>query len=512
MLLTKQLAAFGFPPIPMLKNSTALTRIALALLVAIVVIRPLTLGFFPLYDTTEARYAEIARKMLELNDWVTPWFDYGVPFWGKPPLSFWLSAFSMKLFGINEFAARLPHYLCAFLLGWLVWDWAARNSRREAFYAVALLAGSALFFSSAGAVMTDMELALSCFLVMRGFWLGLHGIPEERKRERWLLFIGLGLGLLAKGPIAAVLSGLPIAVWTLFKSNIATVWRGLPWLRGILLTLLIAVPWYLIAEQHTPGFLNYFLVGEHWHRFVTPGWSGDLYGHAHLYPHGTIWIFTFAALLPWVLILPIAAWRWRKSEPHKANDHSMLQSWRVYLLLWGIAPCIFFTEAANIIWTYDLPGLPALALWAASWLSNNPSPQRAEKLIIAGLIFTLLGWTGFLVKLELRGKDDVKVAKALTLDYMARRKNDEALTFYHNRPFSAQFYSRGKAQLVNDLPTLSQKMDQKRTYIALRPFQIQHLPTNLMQRLRLLERHGDFNLYVSDPARNTVNASSLMHK
>ena len=60
----------------------------------------------PLMDTTEARYGEIGRKMAELNDWVTPWFDYGVPYWGKPPLAFWVTAISFKLFGVNEFAAR----------------------------------------------------------------------------------------------------------------------------------------------------------------------------------------------------------------------------------------------------------------------------------------------------------------------------------------------------------------------------------------------------------------------
>src|SRR5689334_9298035 len=123
----------------MIKNSPDLTRTVLITLVLLVLVRLLTLGYYPLFDTTEARYAEIARKMVELNDWVTPWFDYGVPFWGKPPLSFWLSALSIKLFGVNEFAPRLPHFLSGLLVAWLVWDWTARRSRREAIYAIALL-------------------------------------------------------------------------------------------------------------------------------------------------------------------------------------------------------------------------------------------------------------------------------------------------------------------------------------------------------------------------------------
>ena len=191
---------------------------ALTLLVAW---RLATLGLYPLLDTTEARYAEIARKMVELNDWITPWFDYGVPFWGKPPLSFWMTAASFKLFGINEFAARLPHFLGAVLVAWLVWDWSNRRSSQEAWYSAALLAGSVVFFIAAGAVMTDMALVLGITLTMRGFWLGLHGTDAERGRERWLLFLGLVIGLLAKGPLVLVLTGVPIALWALLTGNVA---------------------------------------------------------------------------------------------------------------------------------------------------------------------------------------------------------------------------------------------------------------------------------------------------
>lgn len=75
---------------------------------SILLLRLVGLGIYPLMDTSEARYAEMARKMVELNDWITPMFDYGVPFWGKPPLSFWTQAASMTVFGVNEFAARFP--------------------------------------------------------------------------------------------------------------------------------------------------------------------------------------------------------------------------------------------------------------------------------------------------------------------------------------------------------------------------------------------------------------------
>ena len=86
------------------------------LLSTIVFTRLLAMFFLPLIDPSEARYAEIARKLIELNDWITLYHDYGVPFWAKPPLSSWISSLGMLLFGINEFAARLPIFLMALAL------------------------------------------------------------------------------------------------------------------------------------------------------------------------------------------------------------------------------------------------------------------------------------------------------------------------------------------------------------------------------------------------------------
>ncbi|MGH6886483.1 MAG: ArnT family glycosyltransferase, partial [Geminicoccales bacterium] len=125
-------------------------RLLLLLVAFVALARLATLGMYPVMDPTEARYAEIARRMAGLGDWVTPWIGDGVPFWGKPPLSFWMTAASFETFGVGAFAARLPHWLCAVAIGWLLWRWAGRRSRREAVYALALTASSALFFAIAG--------------------------------------------------------------------------------------------------------------------------------------------------------------------------------------------------------------------------------------------------------------------------------------------------------------------------------------------------------------------------
>lgn len=95
------------------------TLCLLLLLAAVLLIRLISMGAYPLMDTTEARYAEMSRKMLETNHWLVPQFDYGIPFWGKPPLSFWASAVTMKLGGVNEWSARLAPFLASLSMGLL---------------------------------------------------------------------------------------------------------------------------------------------------------------------------------------------------------------------------------------------------------------------------------------------------------------------------------------------------------------------------------------------------------
>ena len=86
------------------------------LVIILVVIRLFFIFSLPLMDKTEARYAEIARIMAKTGNWITPQIDYGFPFWAKPPLSTWLSAISIRIFGVTEFAVRLPYFFIGIFL------------------------------------------------------------------------------------------------------------------------------------------------------------------------------------------------------------------------------------------------------------------------------------------------------------------------------------------------------------------------------------------------------------
>lgn len=460
------------------------------LLTALILIRLVSLGLYPLMDTTEGRYGEIARKMAEMNDWITPWFDTGVPFWGKPPLSFWMSAIGIKLFGVNEFAVRIPHFVAALLVVMISYDWAKR-SLINPFYVIAVLSTSFLFMVSSGAVMTDMALCLGSTLSLRSFWLSLYGAEVEKKREQWLFFIGLSFMLLAKGPIGWVLVLLPIGLWALISGSIKKTWQGLPWISGSILAIVVAIPWYLIAEQHTPGFLNYFFVGEHWQRFTVPGWKGDMYGSAHATKHGVIWLDLIYGALPWSLMLPVLALFYRQ----QIHMNKVIKQPKMchFLLLAGLAPCLFFTMSGNILWTYILPGLPPLAMCLALWL-NRFDQLLAKKIIYFGSIISLLILVGVLSALTLGHKADSKSAKSILALYKMQNSL-QPIVFLEDRPFSARFYSHGKALNVDTLQEVDALAKNKPIYIAVKKNQLSNLNNQLIN-LKVIGDRGSYRLFL----------------
>lgn len=408
--------------------------IALAIGLLLVAVRLWIMFRVPLMDTTEARYGDIGRRMLESGNLVTPWFNDNVPFWGKPPLSFWLTATSFALFGVSEFSARLPHLLCSVAVIGLVWLLARRRSRHEAVIAIMLLGGCIGMFIGSAGVMTDPSLMLGTTLAMTGFWIAVSDThATHRLGGQVMLFVGLAIGLLAKGPLAIVLAAPPLLGWALLSRRIAQTWRSIPWVRGMLFTLALAAPWYVLAEIRTPGFLEYFLLGEHIQRFLTPGWRGDLYGSAHREPLGMIWAFGLAAVLPWPLLF---AFRRGPVQPPAAEA----APWRLYLLLWALWPLVFFTAARNIIWPYVLPALPAAALLAAEWIARL-DPRMAMRRLCAGLMLVSVAAA---VALSVEGWGDERSTRDVVAEWHQRRSPAQPLIFVGRRPFSASFYGRGE--------------------------------------------------------------------
>jgi 4-amino-4-deoxy-L-arabinose transferase-like glycosyltransferase len=484
---------------------TSRERRGLAVVVAVVVgVRLATLGAYPLMDSTESRYAEIARKMLETGNWLVPQFAYGVPFWGKPPLSTWLSAASMAVFGVNEFAARLPSLLLMLGCGTVVFQLARlRAGRDAALWASVCFATTGLVFVAAGAVMTDAALALGATTAMAGFWIAVDGPPPLRRIGGLAFFVGLAVGMMAKGPVALVLTFVPIGAWTLWMKSWRTVWTDIPWVVGTVLAAALVVPWYWAAERASPGFLDYFLVGEHWKRFVEPGWKGDLYGAAHARPRGMIWAFWIAAALPWSL--PAIGWLVRSALFQRGALLALVgDRWQSYLLLWAMAPMLFFTLSGNVLATYVLPGLPAFALLVASlWRPRDDDHRTLRPTvrhgIAAGLVLSAVFVAGIVI-LQRRFETELSHKALVSTFETVRGRSGERLIYVAQAPISAAFYSQGKAILARDNAALAPFLDDANAdFIVLRERDLDLMPGALRARLAPVGTFGEYRLLREAP-------------
>ncbi|WP_432786506.1 Undecaprenyl phosphate-alpha-4-amino-4-deoxy-L-arabinose arabinosyl transferase [Oligella sp. MSHR50489EDL] len=425
------------------------------------------MALMPFSDTTEPRYAEIARLMLERNDWITPWFDPQTPFLGKPPLSFWLQALSMKLFGVSEFAARFPSWLSlcggAFLLYRVVQQ---IHSSQQGLWAAVIYVSTALSFTAGAGVLTDPFLNFGLLLALVSFVM----VIEGQRTWRYGFFIGLSIALLAKGPLALVLLGVPLVLWIALslKERIALLKR-FSWRSGLIITAVLVLPWYILAEIKTPGFLRYFIVGEHYLRFLDSGWKGDMYGTAHEYMRGTIWWFALQAMAPWSLVLIAFALCAPFSSEVRVRWQALPKAPYFSLFLcYGLFVPAFFTLSGNVLWTYVLPAIPAfaylLSVMIVPYFVNISNKYRAVPIATA-LLMPVAAIV--LCVMVLLVPNQFKTEKYLIQSW--QKNAPECLLYYVDKaPFSARFYSAEQSQnlRVDDLDAWLQEHKTKPLCIA----------------------------------------------
>jgi 4-amino-4-deoxy-L-arabinose transferase-like glycosyltransferase len=438
-------------------------------------VRLLTLGTYPLRDTTEARYGEIVRIMQSSGNWVTPQEIVGTPFWAKPPLYAWLGTVSVDLFGVNELALRLPSFLCGLGVLLLCYIWSAALARRgpsppdamAPLTSCLVLATSVLFFVGFGSVMTDPSLCLcTAWMTVAFHRAAIDGSP--RAVWRYGLFVAAGLAMLAKGPVALLYTGLPIALWIAWRGRWRAAWQALPWIGGTALSAAICLPWYLWAEARTPGFLNYFLVGEHLMRYLHPGWSGDRYGNAHREPIGTIWLCLAEAMGLWfvalaALLRPARGWLQRARA--WLQDHG-----RLLAALSALAPLLVLTFARNLIWTYAMPSLLPIAVLLGPELSRRAAgPGRWRQALTAMAITSVAVLAlGAIAWAPGHANASSFAAPVAAWQQRAASRPGPLLYWGARTPASLRFYSRGAAQSVSDLDARLRQMDSgARVYVAI---------------------------------------------
>jgi hypothetical protein len=181
---------------------------------------------------------------------------------------------------------------------------------------------------------------------------------------------------------------------------------------------------------------------------------------------GTIWVFAMAAAFPWSLLALWALVRRmrgkRDAEPLEPGD----RMWYLYLACWALAPLVFFTAARNIIWTYVLPALPAMALLAAAWLRRMEGTIKAENVASACLVATLATVAIFGAHLYSTGTVDIKSAKSLRAAWQANRAAGEPLVFI-GQMHSAAFYSNGQIQFAGTVQEARHMLGLRDGFIAI---------------------------------------------
>ena len=343
-----------------------------------------------LLDDVDSVYLEVAREMLVRHDFVTPYID-GIRFFDKPPLMYWLAAASMRLFGQQDWAGRLPLALAVLALLLAVYGLGLRwFGERGAFYS-ALALGTAIGpYLYTRFYIPDI---LICLWMTLGVWCFLAGVdhldrlqpaptPATGRPSRLWPWIGfgaaLGLNLLTKGLIGLVFPlGFVAAylAWTRRLSLLAHV----EVLAGAAVFLAVGLPWHILAALRNPaialppglglparaGWAWFYLYNEHVARFLGKRIPHD-YGNT---PVWLFWLYALIWIMPWGVFLPGDAASLRTRLRGRTEAFGRAREATLAVTIWAGLVLLFFSVSSRQEY-YSLPALPALALAAGGFLGR----------------------------------------------------------------------------------------------------------------------------------------------
>jgi len=394
-----------------LSHQTQTERWVLWFLLAVTVALYLVSAGIPaLLDDTDSLYAEVSREMNLRHDWITPYTN-AIRFLEKPPLLYWLMALSYMFCGAtNAFTARLPTALAVVALVFTTCKIGERlfGGRAGLFGGLALSTafGTFLFTRIIGPdVLLTLILSLFVYTFVR--W------QEDERQHALLLWMYalVGLAVLTKGLIGVVF---PVAI--VFLTRLLTEkWKSLTRLlslRGMMLFLLIAVPWHLLVGMRNQGFFWFYFINEHVGRFLGTRYPMD-YGTVPLVP---FWLLHLVWLFPWSVYLLSLCWPRHLKRAWAESRHGL-----VLLLVWALVILVFFSFSSRLEY-YTLPAFPALALLAGAacarlWEGSTTWP---------GLALTVIGALtggGLLVIAAL-------VSATTTQSFLNLRDNPALYVFY----------------------------------------------------------------------------------
>ncbi len=360
------------------------------------------LGNTGLVDETEPLFAEAARQMTVTGDWITPYFN-GETRFDKPPLIYWLMAIFYHLIGVNEWAARLPSALAAIALiilsfftlryfGFTTPNSAQHNGKNydrqlwiSAWLGSAIIAFNPQTLVWARTGVSDMLLTGCIGIALLCFFWGYTRSENIVKinlflPNKWYLafYIFLSLAVLTKGPVGIVLPGIIIISFLIYVNNFWQVCQEIGLITGILIFLIITVPWYvLVILKNGQTYIDSFFGYHNIERF-----TGVVNGHS------APWYFYFIIILigfaPWSVYIPQSLIRLRFWKRYSWSQQPRYTQFSLYTFFWFICIFIFFTVAVTKLPSYILPLLPATSilvglLWCKEITNDNSDNYPVSK-------------------------------------------------------------------------------------------------------------------------------------
>ncbi len=353
------------------------------------------LGSFGLVGADEPRYAQIAREMLARHDWITPVLN-GAAWLEKPVLYYWGAMLSYRIFGVSDWAARVPSAVLATAIVGAIYAFMQSFPGAKAGHdgeparpgspldGALIAASSAAIIGFGRAASTDMPLAATFTIGMLAWYAWF-----AKSRRRWLaaFYVCMGLSILAKGPVAPFLAAVIIVIFAAARREYRLVVRTL-WSPALVLFFVVAAPWYAAVQVHNPEFFRTFFLEHNLARFAQ-----DVFHHRQPF-----WYYVPVLLLmlvPWT-VLGIAALgsigRPRVEGETPATDGEA-PALRLFLLIWLLVPVVFFSFSQSKLPGYILPAVPAFTLLIADHLrrTRDVKPNFALVILHAALGALLLG-------------------------------------------------------------------------------------------------------------------------
>ncbi len=368
-------------------------------------------------DDSDAVLAQAARTMLTSGDWVTARLD-GVIYLEKPPLYYWPIMISYKIFGYHDWAARIPIALSSIALCWLTAAFGAwAFGKRAGFYAGLCMCTCVGLFLFTRILIPDVMLVFTVTLAM---WAFLRALDEEEPHPRlwaYVLAVNLGLGLLLKSLIGVLFPVAAALIYLFLTRQLfsARAWQRLRPFSGLLIVVLVAAPWHILATLRNPpyfsfslhsapgeyhGFLWFFFMNEQVLRFLNLRFPRDYDTVPRLY----FWLLHLVWLFPWSVYFPAVAKLSFKPSDRAGRTRLLALCWAGFLL-------VFFTFSTTQEY-YSMPCYPALALLLGSamaaeggWIRRGTRALSAIAGCAAIAAFTIV----FLVR-HVPTPEDISVA------------------------------------------------------------------------------------------------------